>query len=747
VRLKAILYYAAVAAAVAAGLVVTLRLWELRPEVPFGYEGDALFFTVLAKASGQDGPLHFRHLGMPFGVEIADWGAGMPLDLTALGTLVAAFGEPGTAINTWWLLSVVATGVFAAFALRALDLGAALALGLGYLYALSPYAFYRNVAHVSLVYHFVPLIALLAVRTAEGRPERLSRGARAAVLLGCAGQGLSYIYYSFFSCFLLGAAALLGWLRTRRLVTLRLAAAGVLLIVIGTAAGLLPSLLYWHEHGRNPDLQYKLVLESDLFGLKIRHLLVPIRDHPLAPWRALAAAAAAAGFQGDNENTMGRLGTVGSLGFLGLLAYAVGAAAGLARRERPRLAAPAALTLVSLLLAQVGGFGSLFSLLVSPDIRAYNRIVVFIAFFSVLAAGLGLERLEATAMGRAWPAAFRGGVLLLLLLAVFDQASTTGLRRRHDENARQFDVDRAFVARLESRLPKGAMVFQLPHTGVPVERTLSRMATYDHGRAYLHSRSLRWSWGAIVGRNGNWQAEIQKLSPRTLVRTLVLAGFSGVWIDRLGYQRPPVGRPRPATVPPNPEAALVRYAGEPPEASLDGRYVFVGLGSARHRLVSALGAEGFAREAEKALLSPLVPRYREGFGEEDGDGVRVWRTCGPRGRIVVMNPVNREREVLLTAQLLPGGAGPPQGLALRGEQAIEISSPQFTDVVTATAGGTAYRRTAFLPARRRLQLHFSCPDRPAESGPCFQLVDFRAVDLSPSPEITRPVEDTVGEEN
>ena len=230
------------------------------------------------------------------------------------------------------------------------------------------------------------------------------------MLLGCAAQGLSYIYYSFFSCVLLGAAGLLGWLRTRRLATLRLAAAGVALIVLGTAVGLAPSLLYWHEHGRNPDLQYKLVLEADLFALKIRHLLVPIPDHPFAPFRALAAAAAA-GFLGDNENAMGRLGTVGSLGFLGLLGHAVGSAAGLVRGERRRLAAAAALTLVCLLLAQVGGFGSLFSLLVSPDIRAYNRIVVFIAFFSLLAAGLAFEHLERATIDRVRvrPALVRGG--------------------------------------------------------------------------------------------------------------------------------------------------------------------------------------------------------------------------------------------------------------------------------------------------------------------------------------------------
>jgi hypothetical protein len=739
-RLKPALYYAGVGAAVAAALVVTLRLWERRMEVPFLYEGDALYFVALTKAVTQDGLLHFRHLGMPFGMEIADWGAGMPLDLTALRALATAFGEPGTAINVWWLLSVVTTGVFAAFAFRALDLAPDVAFGLGYLYALLPYAFYRNIGHVPLVYHFIPLVALLAIRTAEGRPERLSWTAGAASLLGCAAQGLSFIYYSFFSCLLLGAAGALGWLRTRRLATIRLASAGVLLIVLGTGAGLAPSFLYWHEHGRNPDLQYKLVVESDLYALKIRHLLMPIADHPFAPWRALAATAAA-GFGGENENASTRLGTVGSLGFLLLLAYAVGSAAGLVRKGHTRLAAAAALTLVSLLVAQVGGFGSLFSLLVSPQIRAYNRLFVFIAFFSLLAVGLVLERLELFVISRyrARPAFVRGSVLFFMFLAAFDQASTAVLRHAYTENVRQFDIHREFVGRVESHLHRGAMVFQLPHTGVPLEKVLSGMTIYDHGHAYVHSRSLRWSWGAMVGRNGNWPAEIQNLSPRALVRALALAGFSGVWIDRFGYRPPVDGERSVAPLGRSPEAMIVRSTGERPETSLDGRYVFVSLETVRRRLASELGAEGWARERELVLQPPLVPRYREGFGEEEGDGVRVWRPGAPRGRIVVMNPVDQEREVLLTARVFPSGLGP---------QAIEISSPQFVDALTATQEGVAYRRTVFLPARRRLQIHFLCPDRPdTATEPCFRLVDLQIVDVGPVPEITVPFEDGGDEEN
>ena len=50
------------------------------------------------------------------------------------------------------------------------------------------------------------------------------------------------------------------------------------------------------------------------------------------------------------------------------------------------------LTVAGILLATIGGFGSLFAFLVSPDIRAYNRITGFLAFFALVAVGIALDR-------------------------------------------------------------------------------------------------------------------------------------------------------------------------------------------------------------------------------------------------------------------------------------------------------------------------------------------------------------------
>ena len=80
------------------------------------------------------------------------------------------------------------------------------------------------------------------------------------------------------------------------------------------------------------------------------------------------------------------------------------------------------------------------------------------------------------------------------------------------------------------------MVFQLPLNEFPEGSPPGTMGTYDPARAYLHSKTLRWSFGAMKGRFGDsWQKyAVDRPTPETL-RTIALAGFSGVWVDRDGY--------------------------------------------------------------------------------------------------------------------------------------------------------------------------------------------------------------------
>ena len=230
---------------------------------------------------------------------------------------------------------------------------------------------------------------------------------------------------------------------------------------------------------------------------------------------------------------------------------------------------------------------------------------------------------------------------------------------------------------IESRLPPGAMVFQLPHMTVPVDRaTYPPMLYYDPGRMYVHSRSLRWSWGALIGRNHDWGRAVDALPAAEKLRTLALAGFSGLWIDRWGY----TGRERPPYQ--QAEAALAPIVGEPFVASARGRYSFVSLLSYRQRLEAELGSERLARARREVLADMPISHWAGGCAEERLQAGEWWRPCGTQARLELRN-------------WRPGAIRVSLGARLRARRAVAvtISGPAFTDrVVLGTTDAVPYAR-------------------------------------------------------
>lgn len=718
--LRAAAPYCAVALAAAMALVFSLRLAERDLRVPFEYGGDALFYTVVTKAVSEDGFSRFGRLGAPFGMDLFDWPTGMLLDLSVLGLLARLLGEAGLALNLYWLGSVVLTALLAAWALRRLDLESAVAFPLGLLYGLLPFAFYRNIWHISMAYHFVPLLALLLIRVAEGHPERTGRGERRVTAAACVLQGFGYPYYGFFAAALLVVAGGIGSLRTRAWGSARSALVAIALVGSATAANFAPSVLYWRAHGANPDLRYKSVAHSDQYGLKIRHLVTPILDHPLPAFRWVAERIASAPFPLENENVTDKVGLVASAGFLLLLGLSVAGAARV-RGVPDLLPSLASLNLAAVLLATIGGFGSLFAVFVSAQIRAWNRIAVFNAFFGLVASGvvLGGWLAQTRAWGGRWARLAPTAVAALLVLAVLDQLSPGRLVGRMQGDASRYARDRDLVRRVEGLLPPGSLVFQLPHTPTPLDRSVQPMGPYDNARAYLHSRTLAWSWGAVSGRHGNWQAEVARLAPVEMVRRLALAGFAAVSIDRLGWAR---GSPSPhAQGDSNPEGAIVTAAGRSAEVSADGRHALVLLGDVRRRLEAALGPDGFARASRDALHPPLVARWPRGFSAVDGDGMTSRRWGSMTARIVFKNALARPRRIEIAARIQ---ASDPRGGTLRLSGLLE-------EELALGESPVEWRRTVLLPPATRARIDFEYGGVASCGGEdrCFQVVDFSSSDL------------------
>jgi phosphoglycerol transferase len=224
------------------------------------------------------------------------------------------------------------------------------------------------------------------------------------------------------------------------------------------------------------------------------------------------------------ENVTACLGLVASAGFLILLAWLLGLRWQTTRD--PTMTALSAMNVCCVLLATMGGFCSLLAFGVSPVIRCFNRISIFIAFFALLAVLFAFEKLR-----ERWGAFGWGfGLVLLVGLGLADQTSGFFVPP-YAQSAASFHSDENFVRRIEAKVPAGTMIFQLPYMPFP-EGPPGEMALL---RGYLHSKTLRWSYGAMTGRETDNWIKTTVLADGNLQRifqVLTEKGFKGVYVDR-----------------------------------------------------------------------------------------------------------------------------------------------------------------------------------------------------------------------
>jgi phosphoglycerol transferase len=565
--------------AICSGIVVVWLLMAAHTDmsVPVVYDRDALYELAIFKGIGEGNlPWRNTHLAAPFGssdwrdyplYQWIDYGAFRFLSLFASGNYLKL-------LNWYWVLTIVATAAVAAYCFLRLRASPVVAGCLAFLYAMQPYVFTRNISHFNLLCYLVPLLATACLEVATGRWETGKLPAlREIPLHGWMGfllQGISFFYFSFFGALLLLVAAFYGACRRR---TLRpLIHSGWLLVVLVAAsiAGVSPTLLHWIQHGTNPAAVERSAAEAEVHGLRIRHLLTPVPQHPLAFMRRLSDIAQAK-HQDQTEASTTRLGLLGAAGFVALMVYIFAVLAGWRwTLDDGIVAACAALVLASLLWCTVGGFGSIFNTFVTPIIRAYDRIIVFLVFFILAAYGAVVSAVLAR---NAWARIHRMAVTTVLIfitgIAFADELwIPTGIQ---SAEARQTAAsDRAFVAMIEHALGGQGMVFQIPYTPYPDGGGAGRILPFDHARPYLQSSAnLQWSWGTVAGtEQARWTQHVAQLPPESLIAEVRGKGFHGLWIDSYGYADNGVPK------------AIATLLGQEPLASPDSRYFFFDLTSA-----------------------------------------------------------------------------------------------------------------------------------------------------------------------
>lgn len=512
--------------------------------VPTDYSGDAL--EILARISAaQEGdttplqPQVVSRLGAPFG---ANWSAYPSSDLplmVGLGWLARGIGVFAAA-NLALLLATVSAALAFYGCARWLRTRWEWAFAGALLFAFTFQTFSRGLPHLFLLFAWtVPLALLSCGLVASSRRLRL-RGWSGAFCLGVAlviGVGNPYTLFLFLQ--LLGWALIAQWLGPRRGENLRV---GLGAMAVAVAAFFVVESHVWLFA---PDTAAASPLvrnygATERYALKPLELFLPPAAHR---WEALA-------FFGNRyvrwsewrngEAFAPYLGVVGIVGFAWLTVATLRAI--LRRRRVPGVALPAGWVLV---FSSVGGVTNILAFFTGLVVfRATNRFSIFLSAVVLLFLMSRLSRwwrdrpeLKPWACSpRRWRWGSVAAAVAVAAVGLVDQLPRAPGLEKQTRIAKRILADRELGELLEGRLPKGAMVFQLPVMMFPEFGPRGQLGDYEHFRPYLATNSLRFSYGSLKGRSrGRWQREVETLPTDELVRRLERYGFAALYFNKRGF--------------------------------------------------------------------------------------------------------------------------------------------------------------------------------------------------------------------
>jgi len=522
-------------------LIFLFRLWELTPSVPIQYDGcDDMSLLVNAKMlATQTWNLSCDRLGAPYGTQFYDFTVNMfhNFDLILLKIFAIATGSPGMAVNLEYFSTFFLVAGISYFVMREFNITNWIAICGTLIFTFMPYIVMRGILHIVLTeYYFVPLSILLCfwiyerddilVFNNEFFKNKRNWFAILFIIL-IANNGIAY--YQLFTCFLLIVTAISKILKTKDFRVLLKSGVAIIGIVVCMIIDLIPAFIFDLENGTNKEAIIRQGIgDCEIYALKLIQLFLPVDDHRLPILSAVMGKYNNISYY-VNENMSSYLGVIGICGFLLLIVMLF------VKKESKlngRLSFLAEMNIAMVLLGMVGGFSAIFAVLISNEIRAYNRISIFIAYVCILAVVFVVDDIY-----KKYKKKFIVVIgVIVTMFCIWEQFPQSYIPK-YEYNYINYYSDANFVAAIENSVEKGALIYQMPYHEYPEGRSVNAMADYQLFVGYVHSDALRWSFGSIKGRDGSdWNnTAYSQPTAKDTVEYLENSGFSGIYIDRRAY--------------------------------------------------------------------------------------------------------------------------------------------------------------------------------------------------------------------
>ena len=545
-----------------------------------GYD-DTSFLSEIKIMKDESNWLKTDNLGAPYGTDrstLLSHYLKTDIDLLCF-FFVKLTGSIGAADNLTFftLIFLIALVSYLVLRSRKIDLFFSAAGALSFTFL--PYLFFRNELHLMLsAYYCIPLSILLCIwiyedddflcrkhrRLLKAEPFLDTKGEKAARngegLSAANGSFLRYRrnwlavlfagliafngigYYPFFTCFFLVVAGISKSLKDRSFRGMLQAFRQIVLIFCFLLLEISGWIVSWLRAGRPAMVQERTIEGVEVFTLKIARLFLPPFGTGIGRLDQLLDSYKSVEYANALTESSEYLGLIGTVGFLLLLMVL------LLRFERNSeygvLTLLSEMNIAALLYGTLGGLNVFVTLFLTASVRCTNRISVFIAFisiygFCVIMSGwadeLRTEEGKRALAGKRFSLAAIYGLSAVLLLAGL-WLQMRGQSFRNEETAVKYAQEQEFVDQIEEMMPDGSMIFELPYFKYPEGAMRVSMNSDAQFLGYLHSSSLRWSYGALPYEEAAiLNEQLSLLEPAELLPALREYGFSGIYINTTGY--------------------------------------------------------------------------------------------------------------------------------------------------------------------------------------------------------------------
>lgn len=516
---------------------------NFRIDVPFSYSGydETSYMSEVKMMLDDNSWLHSNYLGAPLGTDRTNRVSYYLFnDVHILSFIfVKITGSVGSAVNLTYFTLLFLCGYSTYFVFIQRKINGFLAVLGALTYTFMPYVLFRGIDHIMLsAYYVIPLAYMICLWIFEDdnylkieksffSNKRNCYGVLLAFLFANNGTG----YYPMFTSFFLLMAGLSKAIKKKKLTGLIQAITQIGLIVFWMIVSLINYFISVAVNGKGVVIP-RLLVESELFSLRIMRLIMPISstgsgwlDAKIQSYRDVMVY--------DYESTE-FLGLIGVIGLIVLILYLFVETKG--RTSEIKLFSE--MTIISLIYATLGGFGILFSLFFTDMARCTSRISIYIAFMCIYSVCFLVTDFVSIINERGkkkWEPLVYVVFAIISLAGLYNQVSSFSLN--NVEIAGAYDSDKRFIECIEQQLPEGAMVYELPGHGFPDTCERYNMAPYELLIPYLHSHSLKWSYGAgDMEDSGIFNVIVSSMDTEKMLDNLYEVGYKGIYINTRGYE-------------------------------------------------------------------------------------------------------------------------------------------------------------------------------------------------------------------